>query len=227
MKKILSIIILLCFISCNNTTSVTVKEENAVQQVLNFYNGECLRSKGVKSENGNNKSYFELEMSKSELLNAKSKNLKTHSANIAYLFYSNLDEEKKNYQEIKVKIILDNGTNQQFLYSNIELSEVEKLQSYRNEIINKITGKEYEKLLSLFDKAINIDAKNIENLFATLENQYGKINKIQSQGFEFRETNNYGNVIVMKEAVVFEKIVLSMNLIIKRENSKLISIEFE
>lgn len=227
MKKILSIIILLCFISCNNATSVTVKEENAVQQVLNFYNGECLRSKGVKSENGNNKSYFELEMSKSELLNAKSKNLKTHSANIAYLFYSNLDEEKKNYQEIKVKIILDNGTNQQFLYSNIELSEVEKLQLYRNEIIDKIIGKEYEKLLSLFDKAINIDAKNIKNLFATLENQYGKINKIQSQGFEFRETNNYGNVIVMKEAVVFEKIVLSMNLIIKRENSKLISIEFE
>lgn len=226
MKKILSIIILLSFISCNNT-SVTVKEENAVQQVLNFYNGECLRSKGIKSENGNNKSYFELEMSKSELLNAKSKNLKTHSANIAYLFYSNLDEEKKNYQEIKVKIVIDNGTNQEFSYSNIELLEIEKLEPYLNQIIDKITKKEYEKLLSSFDKTVNIDAKNIENLFATLENQYGKINKIQSQGFEFKETNNYGNVIVMKEAVVFEKTVLSMNLIIKRENSKLISIEFE
>lgn len=226
MKKILSITILLIFISCNNT-GVTVKEENAVLQVLNFYNGECLRSKGIKSENGNNKFYFELEMSKSELLNAKSKNLKTHSANIAYLFYSNLDEEKKNYQEIKVKIVLYNGTTQEFSYSNVELSEIEKLQPYLNQIIAKISKKEYEKLLISFDKTVDIDAKNIENLFATIENQYGKINKIQSQGFEFRETNNYGNVIVMKEAVVFEQTVLSMNLIIKRENGKLISIEFE
>jgi hypothetical protein len=226
MKKILSIIVLLVFISCINT-GVTVKEEKAVQQVLNFYNGECLRSKGLKSENGNNKSYFELEMSKSELLNAKSKNLKTHSANIAYLFYSNLDEEKKNYQEIKVKIVLDNETNQEFSYSNIELSEIEKLQPTLNQIIEKITKKDYEKLLGSFDKSINIDTKKVGNLFLTLENQYGKINKVQSQGFEFRETNNYGKVIVIKSAVIFGKTALSMNLIIKRENSKLISIEFE
>ncbi|WP_310555480.1 hypothetical protein [Flavobacterium sp.] len=227
MKKILSIIILLNFISCNNT-GVTAKEENAVQQVLNFYNGECLRSKGLKSENGNSKSYFELEMSKSELLNIKAKSLKTHSANIAYLFYSNLDGEKENYQEIKVKVILDNGTNEEFTYSNLELLEIEKLQSFINQIIEKITKKEYEKLLISFDKSIDIEAKSIENLFSTLENQYGKINKeVQFQGFEFRETKNYGNVIVIKQALIFGKTALSMNLIIKRENSKLISIEFQ
>lgn len=226
MKKIALIIILFNLISCNNT-NITVNEENAVQQVLNFYNGECIRSKGLKSENGNNKSYFELEISKSELLNIEDKNLKKHSANIAYLFYSNLGEEKENYQEIKVKILLDNGIIKEFIYSKIQLSEVEKLHSYLNQIIEEITKKNYERLLILFDKTINIEAKSIENLFTSLEKQYGKISKIQQQGFEFRETHNYGNVIIIKNALLFDKTALSMNLIIKRENSKLISIEIE
>lgn len=226
MKKIVLIIILFNLISCNNT-SITVKEENAVQQVLNFYNGECIRSKGVKSENGNNKSYFELEISKSKLLNTNTKDLKTHSANIAYLFYSNLEEETRDYQEIKVKIILDNGVNQEFVYSEVELLEIEKLQPYLSQIIEEVTKKDYEKLQTLFDKTINIETKSIENLFTTLEKQYGKINKIQQQGFAFRESSNYGNVIITKNALLFGKTALSMNLIIKEENSKLISIEFE
>jgi hypothetical protein len=229
MKKILSIIILFNIICCNNNslTSITKTEENAVQQVLNFYNGECLRSKGIKSENGKSIYYFELEMSKSELLNIKFKNLKTHSANIAYLFYSNLGVEKDNYQEIKVKIVLNNGTSEEFSYSSLHLLEIETLQPTVNQIIDKIKKKDYDNLLTFFDNSISIEAKNAENLFSALENQYGKIDMIQFQGFEFRKTNNYGDVIVIKEAVIFGKVALSMSLIFKRKNSKLIAIEFE
>ena len=226
MKKILSILIVLNFISCNNI-GVTAKEENAVEQVLNFYNGVCLRSKGVKLENGSNISYFELEISKSELLNVRSKDLKTHSANIAYLFYSNLEEEKENYQEIKVRIVLDNGTSEEFLYTNIELLEIEKLQHFVNQITEDITKKDFEKLILSFDKSITVEANSIKSLFLTVENKFGKINEFEFQGFDFRDSRNYGNVIVIKEALVFEKTGLYMNLNIKRENSKLISIEFE
>ena len=82
-------------------------------------------------------------------------------------------------------------------------------------------------ILKSFDESISIETKSLEDLFSSLENKYGKINMIQFQGFQFRKTNNYGDVIVIKEAVIFGKTALSMNLIFKRENSKLISIEFE
>lgn len=226
MKKIVLIIILFNLASCNNA-NITINEENAVQQVLNFYDGECLRSKGLKSDNGNNKSYFELEISKSKLLNIDAKDLKRHSANIAYLFYSSLNNEKKNYQEIRVKILLDNGVNEEFSYSDTELLEIEKLQPYLNQITENIIKKDYERLLSLFDKTINIEAKSIESLFTTIEKRYGEISKIQHQGFEFKETNNFGDVISIKSALLCSKTALPMNLIIKKESNKLISIEFE
>jgi hypothetical protein len=85
MNRIISILIFYCLISCNNKDSLK-NEENAVQQVLNFYNGECLKSKGFELENGSNISFYELEISNSELLNLKSQNLRKHSANIAYFF---------------------------------------------------------------------------------------------------------------------------------------------
>lgn len=226
MKKIVFIIILFNLISCN-IASITAKEENAVQQVLNFYNGKCTRSKGITSKNGINKSYFELEISKSKLLNIDQKNLKTHSANIAYLFFSNLEEDKKNYQEIRVKITLDNGENQEFSYSEMELSEIEKLQPYINQITEEIIKKDYKKLQTFFDKSINIETMSIESLFTMLEKQYGKINKIQQQGFAYRESKKYGNVIMIKNALLVDKIAFSMDLFIRKENSKLISIEFE
>ncbi len=103
MRKTLSVLVLIILCSCNKVTE-TENEINAVQEVLNFYNGECLKSKGFEKNNGVDKHYYEIEISKSEFLNQSPDKLKSHSANIAYLFYSNLKNEKSNYDEIKVKI---------------------------------------------------------------------------------------------------------------------------
>jgi hypothetical protein len=224
--EILAILVLFHLVSCKNIESTDV-ETNAVQRVLNFYGGECLKSKGVNSKNGINKTFFELEMSKSELLNLKTEKINTHSANIAYLFLSNLGEEKKNYDEIRVKINLSNGSKQEFSYPKKELLEIQKLKPYLNEIDKLIINNDYSGLLSHFDKTINIDSKAIAELFNTLQNQYGKISRVQFQGFEFKETNNFGNVIIINQALVLEKIVLSMNLILKRDSNEIISIEYE
>lgn len=225
MRKISSILFLFLIISCNKV-SETENEINAVQQVLNFYNGECVKSKGIEINNGVDKRNYELEMSKSDLLNQSPTKLKSHSGNIAYLFYSNLKNEKSNYDEIKVKINLLNGETQNFKYSDIELNEIEKLEPKFKEITEYIISEDYENLTKQFDGSIKVEKKSISELFESFKSQYGKINKTQFQGFQFENSNNFGKIIVINEALVLEKVNANMNLIFNRESKKLISIEF-
>ena len=225
MNRIISILIFYCLISCNNKDSLK-NEENAVQQVLNFYNGECLKSKGFELENGSNISFYELEISNSELLNLKSQNLRKHSANIAYLFYSNLNNEKKNYDKIKVKINLSDGDVQEFSYSSDDLVEVEKIKTYRNQIVKNIMDNDYSSLIKMFDDSVSIKQEELSDLFSSIELQYGKVVKTQFQGFEYRESNNFGEVIVLNEALLYDKTALSMDIIFNKENMKVIAIEF-
>jgi hypothetical protein len=225
MRKILSVLVLIILCSCNKVAE-TENEINSVQAVLNFYNGECLKSKGFEKGNGGDLQYYEIEISKSELLNQSPDKLKSHSANIAYLFYSNLKSEKSNYDEIKVKINLSNGESQSFKYSDKELNEIEKLQPKINEIIEYVKTDDYKSLTKQFEDSIRIEEKTISELCTSLQSKYGKINKTQFQGFQFEDSNNFGKIIIIREALVFEKITASMNLIFNRETKKLISVEF-
>ena len=225
MRKILSILFLFILCSCNKL-SETENEINSVQAVLNFYNGECLKSKGFEKGNGVDLQYYEIEISKSELLNQSQDKLKSHSANIAYLFYTNLKSEKSNYDEIKVKINFSNGKSQSFKYADKELNEIENLQPKINEIIKYVKTNDYKSLTKQFEDSIRIEEKTISELFTSLKSKYGKINKTQFQGFQFEDTNNFGKLIIIREALVFEKITASMNLIFNRETKKLISVEF-
>lgn len=225
MRKFLSISVIILLSSCNKVTE-TENEINAVQAVLTFYNGECLKSKGFEKENDVDKQNYEMEISKSELLNQNPDKLKSHSGNIAYLFYSNLKSDKTNYNEIKVRINLSNGFSQSFKYSYNELNEIEKFQPKTNEIIKYIKTENYENLSKQFEDSIKIDKKTISELFSSLRSKYGKIKRTQFQGFQFEDSNNFGKIIVIREALVFEKITASMNLIFNRESKKLLSVEF-
>jgi hypothetical protein len=229
MKRCFLFFVISLLFSCKkeeNTNINTSIEYNAIQNVLNFYGGKCIKSKGYLYDNGNEKKYYEIEISNSELLNKKINDLKIHAANIAYLFYSNLDNDKDKYQEIKVKIVLNDGRHEEFSYLSDNLIEIENIQPILNQIIDKIKKKKYDDLITTFDKSINIEVKSLEDLFSILENQYGKIGLIQLQGFEFRKSNNYGEAIIINQAVIFGKTALSMNLIFKRKDNKLITIEF-
>lgn len=228
MNRILTLLILtLLTTSCKKNIGVTDKEVNSVQQVLNFYDGECLRHKGFETKNGETITYFELEMSKSPLLESNAKKLKPHSGNIAYLFYSSLDNEKPNYNEVRVKINLQNGTSSEFAYSDKEIEEIENLVPKINKVTDLIERKVYETLAILFDKSIGLETSQIADLFNNLESEYGTVKQSQFQGFEFKDTNNFGKVIKVNVAQVRENIALSMVLVFNRVNQDLISIEFE
>ncbi len=227
MNKILILLLLsITLISCKKNIGVTEKEVNAVQQVLNFYNGECLRHKGIEFKNGETKTYFELEMSKSPLLESNATNLKPHAANIAYLFYTSLDDEKTNYNQIRVKINLQNGTTSQYSYSDKEIEEIEKLMPKIDNISQLIKNKDFETLTNLFDKTLELETSQIAELFNKLDNQFGNVKQDQFQGFEFKEMKDIGQVITINVAQVREKTALTMVLTFIRSNQNLISIGF-
>ena len=189
MKKILLTLILILTYSCNDSL-VTETEINAVQKVLNFYDCECERSKGFESVNGIEKTFFELEISKSKLLEHDFSNINSHAGNIAYLFYSNLEQEKSNYDEIKVKINSENGKSNEFKYSDQELKEIESYQSEIKKINELIISKNYNDLIKEFESSIAVDKNAIEELFNLLNKRHGNLLKNQFQGFQFAEVNN-------------------------------------
>lgn len=192
MNKILSFLILTLIVtSCKKDIGVTDKEVNSVQQVLNFYDGECLRHKGFETKNGETITYFELEMSKSPLLNKNAENLNPHAGNIAYLFHSSLEDEKSNYNQVRVKINLENGTSSEYSYSDKEIAKIEKLMPKINQISELLENKKYEILLGIFDKTIELEISDLTELLNNLENEYGIIKQSQFQGFDLLDTNNF------------------------------------
>lgn len=224
-KKILSLLVFLIIFSCDSQ-ELTKTEVNAVQKVLNFYNGECHRYKGFETKNGTKKKYFELEMSKSELLNKNLHRLLSHTGNIAYLFYSNLGNEKSNYNEIRVNIKLENGTNEDFQFPYSKLLEIDKLQPKLKEINNSLASQDYKKLATYFNPKFGVKEDNIKSLFSNLQNKFGVIKKTQIQGFQFDEAEKYGKVIVIPEALVLEKVSATMLYIFDRKSQQLLTIEF-
>jgi hypothetical protein len=125
-----------------------------------------------------------------------------------------------------VKINLSDGDVQEFSYSSDDLVEVEKIKTYRNQIVKNIMDNDYGSLIKMFDDSVSIKQEELSDLFSSIELQYGKVVKTQFQGFEYRESNNFGEVIVLNEALLYDKTALSMDIIFNKENMKVIAIEF-
>ena len=175
---------------------------------------KCLIKKDVENN------CYELELSKSELLNYDSKSIKFHAGNIAYIFYANV--QVKDYDCVKVKINLDSGESYDFNYTVKELAEFESYMPNFYEVTNLIKIKDYKKLHSEFDKSMGIDKQSLEKLFSNLENKFGKLNDIYSSGFESFKTEECGEVIEFKAVLVHEKMTGNMFLSFRKKNRKLV-----
>ena len=227
-KKLSYLILLLITFSCEKNPLMTKNEAEAVQKVADFFGGYCELSKGFESENTNIKTYSELEVSESVLLkDSPKKKYTSHSGNIAYLFYSNLGNEKDNHEEIRVRIISENGENSDYQYLKTELKEIDKLISKINNTTEIIKKSEFEKVKNLFDKTVQVETTQIKDLFKNIESKFGKTTDYQFQGFEFLESNNYGDIVKLSLVQIMEKANLYITLNYKRSSKDLLSIEFE
>src|ERR1700752_3010499 len=98
--------LLLALISCNKFVSISKNEDNGIKEVLDFFGGTCEYSIGASySSNEGSKKYFELKISKSDVVEKYTEAPEVASSNVAYTFYKNLKNETKKYDEIHVILI--------------------------------------------------------------------------------------------------------------------------
>ncbi len=213
MKKITIIILLLFGISsCINShkgekklsalVSITDNEDIGVKEILDYYGGYCKYSIGRESETEIGKStnatkYFKLEMSKSDVLEEYSRKIGLPASNIAYIFYKNLKEEKSNYNEIRISIILKDGKEREFTFPVNQLEMVNKKMFLVNKIVNLLKEKKYEEIKPMLnDKGVVKYDKN--ELFVNIvkvEPALGDIEIFLPFGFYFQKLDEGGEVL--------------------------------
>ncbi|WP_299122464.1 hypothetical protein [uncultured Tenacibaculum sp.] len=220
MKQILSLLICTFLItSCankrkgeqktgllSNFISITDNEDAGVKEILDFYGGQCKYSIGtsISTKNGKKK-YFELEISKSEVLEKNFNRIEMPASNIAYLFYRNLKKEKNNYDEIHSTIIFEDGTKKTFPYSVATLELVNNRMKLTNHTINLLTNKDYETLKSILNTELfEFDKNELITNIKKIELQLGEIKEFRPYGFRIRETKNSINLLHISGAIIRE-----------------------
>jgi len=176
----------------SNIIDVSKTEYKGVDEVLFYYGGVCNRRIGVSVNKTEKKTYFELEMMKSIVLEELADMIEMPSSNIAYIFYHNLNNEEKNkYSFIRVTVDFKDGskTSNDF--------PVEKLAQLENNIdklfyISKLISK--SDYTTLFEK-LDTDASKewtiskLESFCGQKDIQFGQVDSIHFHGFHFIQKN--------------------------------------
>ncbi|AXT59204.1 hypothetical protein D1816_02190 [Aquimarina sp. AD10] len=199
MKKIISLLIcVLLLVSCgnkhegeekpsllSNLINITDNENNGIEEILNFYGGRCEYSIGVSaSTSDGTKKYFEIEMSQSDEIEKRLDKPILPSSNIAYIFYKNLKEEKKNYDAIHVILVSKNNVEQEFKYPVSTLEKVEQRISLNDKTVNLLKEKKFENLKTMLNnELIPFDKNELVPRLIKLEPQFGDIKEYRFFGF--------------------------------------------
>ncbi|WGH75752.1 hypothetical protein P8625_00900 [Tenacibaculum tangerinum] len=188
----------------SNFISITDNEDAGVKEILEFYGGQCKYAIGVSaSTKDGKKKYFELEMSKSGILEDNANRIEMPASNIAYLFYRNLKEEKENYDEIHSIIVFEDGTKKTFEYSTETLELVDERMSLVNHTVDLLTKKDYESLkLLLNTELFEFDKNEFLTNIKKFEPQLGKIKEFRPFGFRIREAKNGINLLHVSGALI-------------------------
>lgn len=209
--SLVAVLIALIHQSCSNQTNekeqgslmskfigITKNEDKGVKEIINLYGGVCKYSVGVSvSSNSNKSKYFELELSKIKDLDTSSKNLEMMSSNIAYLFFSNLKDEKANYNAIHTILVLDHGRKIEHIYTNYQLEIMESKMKVVNQALELIKRKDFGSLAQLLSPKTFNTQNQIEftKKIETTESSLGAIISFQLLGFRFYNMNDGMNIM--------------------------------
>ena len=169
----------------SNFVSISDNEYKGVEEILNFYGGYCEYSIGISaSTKDGKKKYFELKMSESEAIEERLDKPKLPSSNIAYIFYKNLKEEKKNYDAIHVVLISKDNSKLEFEYPISTLEHVERRMNLNDKTVNLLREKKFAELSSMMNnELIPFDKEELVPRLIELEPQLGNIKEYRFFGF--------------------------------------------
>lgn len=166
-------------------------ELKGIDDVINYYGGECKYSIGISKKTGSSMNqYLELELSNSEIIEHYKDTPNFPASNIAYLCYKKLVGSTIKYNQIKSILVFKNGEKFSYTYSVSELEIVKRKLSLLDKTINLIKSNDYKSLKSLLDSSVfkynkAVLISSIENIEPTL----GNIKDFRFLGFQFNTVN--------------------------------------
>jgi len=194
----------------SNALSITDNEDKGVKEVLDFYGGYCKYAVGASAstETGKQK-YFELELSKSDVIEEKAKVAQMPASNIAYLFYKNLNkDESENYDEIQSVLIFADGKKMTFKFPTKQLELVKQRIKVVDKVVRLIKDKNFEALKPLLnDQAlVSYDKNELVTNLTKVDPQFGNVTEgFRPFGFRINKAKDGTDVLHISGAIIRDK----------------------
>ena len=183
MKKtlIFTAILSIAFLSgCNNSPLIGENETKALQKIVDMYGGNCkATATRVNSSKTGIESSISLELKNSKKAEAYGDFIDLPLSNMAYLFYSEIDTTKINYNLITTIITHKDSTLAEQEYEIESLKQVSKCIPLFNKLADNFKTKSFKEVLKKFDPVIrdstNLTEEKIERMALQIDNKHGAI----------------------------------------------------
>lgn len=224
--KIPKILIFLSLITLSNCNKVrtTSEDKKSVEEVQKFYGGYVETNKGIETFNSSSNDYFEITIKDSKLIDKQPQRAISNAANIAYIVFKNQNVE--NYDLIRTKIILPDGTNISKSFTKTELQEVKDIYPELEKFNSYLINKNYKGIIDMFDTKFKPEDKIVYEGLSSIDAKLGEIKRIQFQGFEFIDDSNLGHTILIRQVAERNETFPFINVVFNRNTKKLLNIEF-
>jgi hypothetical protein len=177
----------------SNFLTISDNEDKGVKAVISAYGGYCEYLLGLSANSDKKKGkYFKLKLSKSDIVETYKTHPEILTSGIAYLFYSNLIEEKTAYTDIHSQLIFADGKELTYEYPVSILEKVHQKMNLIDSIVQLMRTKKISKLNPILDNQ-SIFKYNKDELISSLEKvgaNFGNIQAFIIHGYKINKLEN-------------------------------------
>ncbi len=176
---------------CNSFKN-TNNEDKGIKEVLDLYGGQCKYSVGFNaSTEHETEKYYKMEISGSDVIEKYSDIVQMPASGIAYTFYKNLAGERKNYSDIKVNIIFNDGSKKEFNFKTKDLEVVDHNIPKVLTFVDLMKKNNYTEVGKYFADT-NIVSFKVSDMLTGLsksDSAFGNIKSFTFYGYRFNDKN--------------------------------------
>lgn len=178
---------------------LTENEKKGIKELMEFFGGQYKYAIGTYvTINSEKKKYFKIKISGSDGIEKYNKVNEMPSSNAAYLFYRNLGDEKKNYDEIKTVLVFKDGSEAVYEFTTDRLEIMDKKMPLVNKFIDLLKAKNFEGVNSMLTSdtiAIHYDKNKFIARLKETEAKLGAIKQFIPYGFRFNKLSDGREVL--------------------------------